>query len=74
MAGRLSAMDVAAALRSLKSDGLSSPPALRPFLWGQGSIGFECSVCGATMESWKTAWVPSYRLIVGPVRMPDESQ
>jgi hypothetical protein len=29
---------------------------------------FECSVCGATLESWNTAWVPSYRLIAGPVR------
>lgn len=31
---------------------------------------FECAVCGATMESWNTAWVPTYRLIVGPVRHP----
>ena len=31
---------------------------------------FECSVCDQTMESWNTAWVPSYRLIVGPVRAP----
>jgi hypothetical protein len=29
---------------------------------------FECSVCGDTMESWNTAWVPIYRLIAGPVR------
>jgi hypothetical protein len=29
---------------------------------------FECSVCGETMESWNTAWVPTYRLIVGPIR------
>lgn len=27
---------------------------------------FECAVCGETMESWNSAWVPSYRLIVGP--------
>jgi hypothetical protein len=27
---------------------------------------FECKVCGATMETWNTAWVPSYRMIVGP--------
>lgn len=33
---------------------------------------FECAVCGATMESWNTAWVPSYRLIVGPIRKPEE--
>jgi stage III sporulation protein SpoIIIAA len=31
---------------------------------------FECSVCDQTMESWNTAWVPSYRLIAGPVRAP----
>jgi predicted SprT family Zn-dependent metalloprotease len=31
---------------------------------------FDCSVCGATMESWNTAWVPTYRLIAGPVRLP----
>lgn len=31
---------------------------------------FECAVCGATMESWNTAWVPTYRLIAGPVRYP----
>ncbi|MGY2903739.1 hypothetical protein ACVWVY_002760 [Bradyrhizobium sp. URHC0002] len=29
---------------------------------------FECSVCGETMESWNTAWVPTYKLVVGPVR------
>jgi hypothetical protein len=28
---------------------------------------FECSVCGDTMESWNTAWVPTYKLIVGPI-------
>jgi stage III sporulation protein SpoIIIAA len=34
---------------------------------------FECSVCDQTMESWNTAWVPSYRLIAGPVRPPQVS-
>jgi hypothetical protein len=29
---------------------------------------FECAVCSATMESWNTAWVPTYRLLAGPVR------
>jgi len=24
-----------------------------------------------TMESWNTAWVPSYRLVAGPIRKPD---
>ena len=33
---------------------------------------FECTVCGTTLESWNTAWVPTYRLIVGPVRVPTE--
>lgn len=33
---------------------------------------FACLVCGATMETWNTAWVPSYRLVAGPVRMPDK--
>jgi hypothetical protein len=28
---------------------------------------FECTVCGDTLESWNTAWVPSYRLVVSPV-------
>jgi hypothetical protein len=32
---------------------------------------FECTVCGDTMESWNTAWVPSFRLIVGPVPSAD---
>jgi stage III sporulation protein SpoIIIAA len=33
---------------------------------------FECEVCGATLESWNTAWVPYYRLVAGPARMPTE--
>jgi hypothetical protein len=24
---------------------------------------FECTACGATLENWDTAWVPTYRLI-----------
>jgi hypothetical protein len=32
---------------------------------------FECSACGVTMESWNTAWVPTYRLIAGPVIQSD---
>jgi len=27
---------------------------------------FECTACGATLENWDTAWVPTYRLIAGP--------
>jgi hypothetical protein len=29
---------------------------------------FECTVCGATLETWNTAWVPTYRLIAGSVK------
>jgi hypothetical protein len=31
---------------------------------------FECTHCGETLESWNTAWVPSYRLVVGPAVKP----
>jgi hypothetical protein len=34
---------------------------------------FECAACGVTMKSWNTAWMPAYRLIIGPVRKPDQS-
>jgi hypothetical protein len=34
---------------------------------------FVCAVCGATMESWNTAWVPTYRLVAGPVKKPDQT-
>ena len=27
---------------------------------------FECTACGATLENWDTAWVPTYRLIAEP--------
>jgi len=33
---------------------------------------FECTVCGETMESWNTTWVPTYRLVVGPITKPAE--
>src|SRR5882724_8374991 len=29
---------------------------------------FECSVCGATIENWNSAWVPRYRFIACPAR------
>jgi hypothetical protein len=32
---------------------------------------FECAVSSQTMESWNTTSVPSYRLVGGPVRVPD---
>ena len=35
---------------------------------GRQISSFECSVCSVTMESWNTAWVPTYRLVAGPVR------
>lgn len=28
---------------------------------------FECAICDETLETWNTAWVPSYRLIIGPI-------
>ena len=34
---------------------------------------FECKLCGTTLESWNSSWVPRYRLIAGPVRMPNDS-
>jgi hypothetical protein len=34
---------------------------------------YECVVCGVTLESWNSAYVPTYRLVVGPVRPPDQS-
>jgi hypothetical protein len=27
---------------------------------------FECTACGATLEAWDTAWVPTYRRIAEP--------
>jgi hypothetical protein len=33
---------------------------------------FECTACGATLEKWDTAWVPTYRLIAAPAIKPDE--
>ena len=34
---------------------------------------FECAVCGSTLESWNTAWVPSYQLVAAPVQKPRPS-
>ena len=33
---------------------------------------FECKACGTTLETWNTAWVPTYRLIAAPAIKPDE--
>jgi hypothetical protein len=27
---------------------------------------FECTACGLTLETWDTAWVPTYRRIAAP--------
>jgi hypothetical protein len=27
---------------------------------------FECTACGVTLETWDTAWVPTYRRIAKP--------
>jgi len=32
---------------------------------------FECVACGTTLETWATAWVPTYRLISAPAAQPD---
>jgi hypothetical protein len=32
---------------------------------------FECVVCGTTLETWATAWVPTYRLVSAPEAKPD---
>ena len=34
---------------------------------------FECVACGATLETWATAWVPTYRLISAPAAKPDSN-
>ena len=33
---------------------------------------FECTACGATLETWDTAWVPTYRLIAEPAIKAEE--
>ena len=35
---------------------------------------FECTACGATLETWDTAWVPTYRLIeiTTPATKPED--
>lgn len=33
---------------------------------------FECAVCGATLESWNTSQVTTYRLVSGPIRPPKQ--
>jgi hypothetical protein len=33
---------------------------------------FECAVCGETMETWHSAWVPRYQLVARPIP-PDKN-
>jgi len=33
---------------------------------------FECTACGATLEKWDTAWVPTYRFIAEPAIETEE--
>ena len=33
---------------------------------------FECTACGVTLETWDTAWVPTYRRIAEPAIEPDQ--
>src|SRR5262249_57304377 len=40
---------------------------------GREINSFQCDVCGETLESWNTAWVPNYWLVAGPVRPPEDS-
>jgi hypothetical protein len=40
---------------------------------GRQISSFECSACGTTLETWNTAWAPTYRLIVGPAGNADNS-
>ena len=34
---------------------------------------FECDHCGETLETWNSAWVPSFRLVIGPIAKPSQS-
>ena len=31
---------------------------------------FECLLCHTPLESWQTAFVPRYRFVAGPVKVP----
>jgi hypothetical protein len=33
---------------------------------------YKCAHCGDTLESWNSAWVPTYRLVVGPIVKPTQ--
>jgi hypothetical protein len=41
---------------------------------GREVSGFECAVCGATIENWNSAWVPRYRFIACPARTPNDAK
>jgi hypothetical protein len=38
---------------------------------GREINSFQCSVCDVTLESWNSAWVPSYQFVMGPIRPPE---
>jgi hypothetical protein len=38
---------------------------------GREISSFQCDVCGETLESWNTAWVPHYQLVAGPATPPE---
>jgi hypothetical protein len=35
---------------------------------GREINSFECKLCDRTMETWNSAWVPTYKFLAGPVR------
>jgi hypothetical protein len=39
----------------------------------RASDRFACAVCGETLEVFSETKVPTYRLISGPLRIPDTS-
>jgi hypothetical protein len=32
---------------------------------------FECRLCGMTLESWNSTNIPTYRILAGPIRLPE---
>jgi hypothetical protein len=40
---------------------------------GRQISSFECTVCSKTIETWNSAWVPTYRLVAGPIMMPQKA-
>jgi hypothetical protein len=40
---------------------------------GRQIASFECAICSTTLETWNTAWVPTYRLVAGLVRNSEQN-